>query len=81
MQQSKTADNALTAFYGIALSEEGFIVTSICPGYCDTNLTGGKGYKKAEDGAEPIMIAIESKKEDVHLKFVHTDGGDGRYPW
>ena len=81
VQQSKTADNALTAFYGIQLGEEGFSVTSICPGYCDTNFTGGQGYKKADDGAEPILIAVNSKKEDVHLKFLNGESADGKYPW
>jgi NAD(P)-dependent dehydrogenase (short-subunit alcohol dehydrogenase family) len=81
VEQSKTADNALTVFYGNTLGKNGFTVTSICPGYCDTNLTAHQGFKDPKDGAEAILIALREKREDVHLKFVHNDGGNGRYPW
>ena len=77
-EQSKTADNALTVYYGNSLGGEGFTVASVCPGYCDTALTAHRGVKAPGEGAEAVLSALRG---EVHLGFLHGEGGGGRYPW
>ena len=53
------------------------VVTSVCPGYCGTNLNAYAGYKDPAEGAKVILDAVEGEKEDVELRVIHRDGEGG----
>ena len=43
----------------LARDEPEIMINACCPGYCDTDMTGGKGPRSAEHGARtPVMLAL-----------------------
>jgi NAD(P)-dependent dehydrogenase (short-subunit alcohol dehydrogenase family) len=56
---SKAALNALTLLYANALRDEKILVNAVNPGFVMTDMTGGRGFLTADDGAEaPVRLAL-----------------------
>ena len=71
----------LAVHYGSLLAEEKFTVTTVCPGYCGTNLNGYSGPKSGSDGAKVVELSVGAKAEDIHMQFVNAEDGMGKHPW
>jgi NAD(P)-dependent dehydrogenase (short-subunit alcohol dehydrogenase family) len=70
-RSSKTALNALTAFYGLALADDGFKVNALAPGLRATNLN-----RRASDlGGDPAEGAAGA----VRLALLGDDGPNGAF--
>ncbi|WPH00353.1 Hypothetical protein R9X50_00317900 [Acrodontium crateriforme] len=72
---SKTALNMVMLHFAAVLEQEGFIVGSVCPGFCGTNLNAYTGTKDPRDGAKILLVAAEGKKEDVFAKVLSDADG------
>ncbi|MDN5285021.1 MAG: Short-chain dehydrogenase [Mucilaginibacter sp.] len=75
---SKTALNAFTVMLANELSDAGFSVNSVTPGYTATDLNQFQGAKTVEQGAMPIVKLATQSHPDTTAKFF-KDGGE--VPW
>ena len=65
---SKTALNAVTAQLAAALSPQGIVVNSVCPGWCRTEMGGPGAPRSPEEGAAGIVwLAVDAPQEKTGL--------------
>jgi len=59
---SKLALIAFSNLLGREVAKDNIAVSSMCPGYCRTDMSGGKGHKSAEEGADTIIwLALQER--------------------
>jgi NAD(P)-dependent dehydrogenase (short-subunit alcohol dehydrogenase family) len=65
---SKTALNAITCLFAVALKGKGIAVNSVCPGWCRTEMGGAGAPRSAEEGANGISwLAADAPQDKTGL--------------
>ncbi|WP_107470844.1 SDR family oxidoreductase [Streptomyces sp. ERV7] len=75
---SKTALNMITVSYAKELWDTPIKVNAVDPGWCRTDITGGEGYKSAEQGAAIAVKLATLDADGPTATFVQDQGA---LPW
>jgi len=72
---SKVGTIAHTFVHARRLADRGILVHAVCPGYCATDLTNGKGTRSPAEGAEtPVWLAVRDLPADANVVRNATGG-------
>ncbi|KAH8897669.1 short-chain dehydrogenase [Thozetella sp. PMI_491] len=79
-RMSKSALNMLSVAHSVALADENIAVVVACPGFCRTNLTGGRGARDASDGAAVVFRAA-TQGDPKQVSGTHVTDADHEPSW
>ncbi|KAL7753033.1 hypothetical protein RI367_001484 [Sorochytrium milnesiophthora] len=76
---SKAALNILTKNMSVELHKDGISLFCLCPGYVQTEGTGGQGHYTVEQSTGKLAKIIKDASMDTTGKFIYVEGEE--IPW